>query len=265
VNRLVLLLSAADTGGVRSNNPSEDLTSSMRTFGRATPRLLGQEVLEFVHEEVRVPGRFREHTHTKLLELKILDDAGTCVGWVSEEPPLGNATFKHTASIWSRPVRAAVYASDGRRVLEFSASNGVRRFLGRSLEWGRRLDIADGAGERVGTLLVGEFRLRAPLYGRSGERIGRVVKASRAFLDYGILDSRDKELGWIGDSAALARRLEPDAPRRTRIKQWWTTTVTPSHHFLAIASDVDPDLRVMMLAASAAFHLVLSDFSRPHE
>ncbi len=249
-----------------NDGPADVIPGTLSSSEGGLSDLLRRNTLVFVCEQFRGRGWLFEHVHTAMAEQRIFDEAGNEVGRVTEQPPCTKPTLENGGH-YGKTVRAAVYDSRSAKIVEFAGMHGVRKLLGRNLEWGRRLEVADGAGRRVGSLVAGEFKLAATLEGRLGERIG-AANSSRwnwgSSFNWNIQDSTGTEVGWIADdrrhAKAVACKGMPVAP--TNVKHRW---MPGSRHVLAITGDVSPDLRLLMLAASAGVHLVLSPWSGPRE
>jgi hypothetical protein len=231
------------------------------------PDLLRQDVLQFVYGTVRFDVRSREHVHHLRVEQTLFDRAGHKAGRVEEQPPGGG--IRPTIEGWApvETVRAGVYDAKGTKIIAFAVSDAHIRYSEPSKLfgsiWTSRLDVTDGAGRPIGTLFVDAVFKRGAFEAASSERIGTIspkrgLRAASSF-EFAIHDSEGTEVGWIATPVAHGRRAGV-AVSRMSVKEW-LFACAPERHFLAITRDVTPDLRLMMLAASAGVHLVLSQWA----
>jgi hypothetical protein len=247
--------------------PGKACRGVLPTFGNSFPDLLRLDTLVFVCDEVRERGWFFEHLYHASAEHSILDAFGRTVGRVTERAPRAQPVTLERREHLTRTVSATVYDLSGGKILDFSASHGVKRLRSRHLDWGRRLEVSNGAGEPVGTIETGELRRRATLQHRSGERIGvakvdgGLVTSTRGWA-YIVEEPTGAEAGWIAGARGHERRLaRAGAGARAPAAE---QVAGRMHHILAATSRA-PDLRLMMLALAAGAHLMISPWSEPSE
>jgi hypothetical protein len=227
--------------------------------------LMRQNVLEFVCEPVTVRSWFRERSYHQMLEQRILDASGNQVGRVTEQPPRLRLNLRHYVPR-EESLRGAVYDRSDAKILEFVASDGLRRrrFFDSYIRWGRRLEVTDGAGTYMGTLVTDESERRATVLGSSSECVGATsVKRGGNFeIDCAITDSTGTDVGWIATPRTHSKRLSdrgmavpPTDLKRQRLRTFLGTWQVPERHYLAITGGVSSNLRLMLLAVSAAIHL----------
>jgi hypothetical protein len=127
--------------------------------------------------------------------------------------------------------------------------------------------VTDGAGAYVGTLVGEEWRCRATVLGNSSLYIGDAEMNGRNYeIDCAITDSTGTEVGWIATPKTHATRLSDRGiavpttdVKRQRLRTFLGAVPVPDRHFLAITGSVSPNLRLMMLAISAAIRLGVVD------
>jgi hypothetical protein len=243
--------------------PSDADEGTMTSDGLAR-----RDLLEFVCEPVSGPGRFRERSQHLVLEQRILDAAGIQVGRVTEwSPRLGLKLEQYVPR--EESLCGVVYDHNDAKILEFVASDGLRRrrFFNGFTRWGRRLEVTDGAGAYVGTLVGREWGRRATVLGNSSLCIGDAKVDGRNYeIDCTITDSTGTEVGWIATPKTHATRLSErgiavptSGAKRQRLRTFLGAVPVPDRHFLAIMDSVSPNLRLMMLAISAAIRLGVVD------
>jgi hypothetical protein len=225
------------------SNPAPDLA-------RETSELLKWDVLEFIYEGVRGGGWFGDRVRIAVVEQRIFDQAHRWIGQVRQQSPGRKSTFEG-GEHHLRRIHAGIYDAHEARVLEFVRDGG-----------GKILEVY-GSGRPIGTLVVKRLG-SATLYNRWDQPIGTITLERRRWssLDFAIEDATGTEVGWIADPIAHARRIDIDVRRRRKWFESFETVPDPERHFLVIAGQVRLDLRLMMLAASAGVHLVLSGWAQ---
>src|SRR6266542_1886774 len=220
-----------------------------------TSELLRRGRLEFVYELVPAYGVVGLQEHTASVEQRIFDGDHRWVGQVREEEPARKPTLENRGLAGER-IHAAVYDKSDARVVAFE----------RRQESPGRLDVADGTGRPVGSIEVGSADDGGTgIYDCSRERVGGISgKGGRRValeFDFRVENAYGNELGWIADPIACAKRKGITVRRGLRSRL--TEGETPDRHFLTFVRDVTPDLRLLMVAASAGVHLVLSAWATP--
>ncbi len=242
-----------------------------------TSELLRRGRLEFVYELVPAYGVVGLQEHTASVEQRIFDGDHRWVGQVREEEPARKPTLENRGLAGER-IHAAVYDKSDARVVAFE----------RRRESPGHLDVADGTGRPVGSIEVGSADDGGTgIYDCSRERVGGIsgkggrrvalefefsvrysllrfalgALARDGSFDFTVENAYGNELGWIADPIACAKRKGITVRRGLRSRL--TEGETPDRHFLTFVRDVTPDLRLLMVAASAGVHLVLSAWATP--
>jgi Arc/MetJ family transcription regulator len=239
-------------------------TKSAYSFGGETPALLRLDLLEFVCAPI-ASGRGLIQTHARL-EQTIFDGASNRVGRVSEQPPYRRPRLWEAVSR-DVPFRGAVYDRHEVMVVQFCITDEVRWTSAERFSLaGRRLEVRDAFQRLVGNALSEELAPQGTFLDGAGEPIGAIWKPDRwgssPRADCLFADAAGTEAGWIATPRIHAKLQSalytPLAPSRSRNKTWFRPE-RQERHFLSITRRITRDLRLMVLATSAAIHLGLLD------
>lgn len=170
-------------------------------------------------------------------EYRVLDEEGNQVGTIRQE---GQSTMRKALRFVSSvdqflTHRLALYDASGAKVVELLRPRKLMK---------SRLEISDGGGSAVGRIVQQNVfgKKRFQLESAQGEPLGAINAENWRAWDFAIEDANGNEVGRITKKWAGI------------LKEGFTTA---DRYLLAITRDVEPNLRLLMLASAAGIDTAL--------